>query len=410
MYSNILIRFVGFIALLGSFSAPVLAVTPGVNWKDSYSVNGQCYCDTTYDHDAGTLIVDTPQGQKTTFEICETIGPGPGAEGNPIYNDLQCGNGPGNGALDEDVCPGRVDIGKDGCNVIGPTWNLELYFPAPETPTEGGTTNNPPVDEPDPEALSRTPPADSVLYAFNSFSSKDSRWVLIDANSVANANGTDPDDAHLESTSNNAYLELLPDTKASHTDVANTENVWPAPGTGPQIHYTINFDQAGVYEVYFRSYSNNQFDDGIHIGFDGIWPTSGTDVVGCGIRGHWVWNHCEETAPPTLTIPTSGVHTIQFAAREDGFELDHFALRLRDPISEPSTEPSNESGNSENASSSENGNETNSETGTDNTEQAEPELGQAIMVGGSVAFVSQAATTLVLLLMGFGLLMLRRKD
>jgi hypothetical protein len=55
-----------------------------------------------------------------------------------IYNDVQCGNGPENTAGDEDVgqCPGRVDLGKAGCNQIGPLWDLDdLYASSSNKPS-----------------------------------------------------------------------------------------------------------------------------------------------------------------------------------------------------------------------------------------------------------------------------------
>ena len=97
----------------------------GESWKDSYSVGDRCYCDTTFDHNIGDILVDTPVGTLTVFEACELIGEGPGSEGRPIYNDVQCGNGPANDAGDEDYCPGRVDIGREGCPQIGPVWNFD---------------------------------------------------------------------------------------------------------------------------------------------------------------------------------------------------------------------------------------------------------------------------------------------
>ena len=58
------------------------------NWADSYSVNGQCYCATTFDHNIGGVRVRTPEGSKTVREICARIGSGPGIGNNPIYNDV----------------------------------------------------------------------------------------------------------------------------------------------------------------------------------------------------------------------------------------------------------------------------------------------------------------------------------
>lgn len=98
--------------------------TPGNNWSDSYSVDGKCYCATTFDHAIGTYEVDTPVGKRTVQQVCDALGPGPGIEGNPVYNDIQCGNGPANDAGDEGYCPGRVDQGRSGCCTIGPKWDL----------------------------------------------------------------------------------------------------------------------------------------------------------------------------------------------------------------------------------------------------------------------------------------------
>lgn len=119
--------------LCSSNATNAFAITPGGEaWKDSYSVDGQCYCDSTFDHEIGQIIVETPAGPKTVLEVCEAIGPGPGADGNPIYNDVQCGNGPPNDQPDEVLCPGRVDMGEAGCSEIGPRWNLQNLFKAPE--------------------------------------------------------------------------------------------------------------------------------------------------------------------------------------------------------------------------------------------------------------------------------------
>ena len=103
-----------------------LASAQRIGWKDSYSINGKCYCDTTFDHNIGSVMVDGPNGKITVREACRLAGSGP--SGNRVYyNDVQCGNGPPNNAGDEDKsrCPGRVDNGKKGCGVLGPTWNWD---------------------------------------------------------------------------------------------------------------------------------------------------------------------------------------------------------------------------------------------------------------------------------------------
>jgi hypothetical protein len=99
---------------------------------DSFSHDRKCWCDSTLDHDIGNTVVDTPFGKRTVAEVCAAqmaSGKKPSrAPDDPIYNTVQCGNGPSNNAGDEypNVCPGRVDIGGIGCAQIGPKWDFSL--------------------------------------------------------------------------------------------------------------------------------------------------------------------------------------------------------------------------------------------------------------------------------------------
>lgn len=80
--------------------------------------------DTTFDHDIGGFEVETPKGRMTIKALFDDLEQGPGASGRPLYNDIQCGNGPANTAPDEVECPGLVEYGRDGCGQIGPMWDL----------------------------------------------------------------------------------------------------------------------------------------------------------------------------------------------------------------------------------------------------------------------------------------------
>jgi len=448
-------RYLATLFLLLVFAQNTFAVTPGPKWKDSYSVNGQCYCDTTYDHEAGGIVVETPAGNRTVKQICEKIGPGPGAGTNPAYNDVQCGNGPPNNAIDEVLCPGRVDMGSDGCSIIGPTWNLPLFFPDPnasqtsepeqsETLSTGGIppepvvifpeTVEPIVVEVEPEVpvtevevevevaaeLEITPteqtPTESttpeatggstiqpigVAVAASNFSSSDYRWVLVDAESPNNVVGPDSDGSHTNSALGGKYLELLPDVKVTNADLAASDNVWPIPGDGPQVHFAMNIEQAGTYAVYVRAFSTGEFDDTLHVGFDGLWPESGSNIHTCGSRGQWIWTKCETSDPATITIPTSGTHSIQFAARDDGFEFDQFVLQLLNDDGSPAIQP-------ESQLQAQNGLGSNVVIDTSTTDITEPELGQAVAVGvGSIGFASAPIAYFVLLISGLCLLLHR---
>lgn len=111
-----------------------------LGWADSYSANGNCYCEgvTTYDHDIGKVMVNTNTslGVLSVMQICQLLGKGPGREGRPLYNDIQCGNGPANNAGDEDNCPGRTEYGREGCKYIGPKWNFRPFLPPVKAPVK----------------------------------------------------------------------------------------------------------------------------------------------------------------------------------------------------------------------------------------------------------------------------------
>eukprot|EP00903_Cladosiphon_okamuranus_P018810 g17302.t1 len=107
----------------------VVGANPKDNWHDSYSAGGRCYMDTTFDHKIGDVEVETPLGMMKVKDLYDKLEKGPGPDGNPLYNDIQCGNGPPNNAADETECPGLVDHGPEGCGQIGPMWDLSELEP-----------------------------------------------------------------------------------------------------------------------------------------------------------------------------------------------------------------------------------------------------------------------------------------
>ncbi len=123
-----------FLLILGTQAA--FAWTPYAAWRDSYAVDGICYCDSSnFDHGIGDVKVQTPDGyRRSVRQICADInhrfGQG-AATGRTPYNTIACGNAPANDAPDEDLvtgCPGRVDIGEAGCFEIGPQWPLKRLY------------------------------------------------------------------------------------------------------------------------------------------------------------------------------------------------------------------------------------------------------------------------------------------
>ncbi len=107
-----------------------------IYWSDSYSVDGQCYCDTTFDHNLGGVTVGTPVGLRSVAQICSDISKvfGQGRSyGRKYYNTVQCGHDPANSASDEQSCPGFLTDGLGrpntaGCDARGARWNLALLY------------------------------------------------------------------------------------------------------------------------------------------------------------------------------------------------------------------------------------------------------------------------------------------
>lgn len=104
----------------------------GAGWADSYQSNGLCWCKSSFDHglDDGSVTFVINGEKRYINEICDELKNHPDfesyANGDALYNDIQCGNGPANNhdIYDETYCPGLVTEGNEGCTVTGPTWDL----------------------------------------------------------------------------------------------------------------------------------------------------------------------------------------------------------------------------------------------------------------------------------------------
>jgi len=163
------------------------------------------------------------------------------------------------------------------------------------------------------------------------FTAKNERWVLTSPGNTPNFRD-DPDAPHNGSASGKANLELLPDTRVTHSDPTSggpDGSLWGNPGPGPSIDYLVNFTEPGQYLVYVKTYSTGSEDNGIHVGINGTMPNSGKRMQTCA-KNKWVWTsaqrtneeHCGVPKQIWLDVPVAGPNKITFYAREDGFELD----------------------------------------------------------------------------------------
>ncbi|MEL6109007.1 MAG: DUF5060 domain-containing protein [Planctomycetota bacterium] len=145
----------------------------------------------------------------------------------------------------------------------------------------------------------------------------------------------DGDPSHVGGASGGAYLEILPDTRRTHGDkLIRGTNFSPEPGKMAVLHYNVHFSTPGTYYVWVRAHSTGSEDNGLHVGIDGTWPSSGQRLQWCAGKQTWRWEskqrteeeHCGEPYKIFLEVDKPGNHVIHFSMREDGFEFDKFIL------------------------------------------------------------------------------------
>ncbi len=174
----------------------------------------------------------------------------------------------------------------------------------------------------------------AVKVEAENYSSKHPDWRRFSSTSTPNVR-PDPDGSHAGSASGRAYMELLPDTRVSHSDrLVSNGNFWNEAGTGPSLTYTVNIPEPGRYIVFAKAYSTGTEDNGIHVGLNNRNPSSGHRMQWCSGKNKWTWgsaqrtssNHCGSPRTIYLDFTFAGANTVTFSAREDGFELDQFIL------------------------------------------------------------------------------------
>jgi hypothetical protein len=109
------------------------------------------------------------------------------------------------------------------------------------------------------------------------------------------------------------------------------------------LTYRVHFATTGRYYVWARLYSTGGEDNGLHVGIDGSWPSSGQRMQWCNGKRSWWWeskqrtdaNHCGEPGRIFLDVDTPGEHTIMVSMREDGTELDKWLMTTDASFSRP---------------------------------------------------------------------------
>lgn len=170
---------------------------------------------------------------------------------------------------------------------------------------------------------------------FNKQSQTENRqWYIISDNAMFDIN-QDEDAPHHIGASNDTYIEILPDTRVTHSDkLVQGENFSNEAGKMGVLHYKVRINNPGRYYVWARAFSTGSEDNGLHVGINGDWPEHGQRMQWCEGKNKWTWEskqrtkdvHCGVAKEIYLDIDKAGIHDIQFSMREDGFEFDKFIL------------------------------------------------------------------------------------
>ncbi len=174
------------------------------------------------------------------------------------------------------------------------------------------------------------------------------RWYLTTKDHTPDVK-PDPDPSHAQGACGRGYLELLPDTRVTHSDpLVNGVSFTNFGGQCSVLYYPVVFTEAGRYYVWVRMNCTGSEDNGLHVGIDGKWPESGARLQFTGRHGKWQWDSRQRTKKVHtgvlgriwLDIEKPGLHTIMFSMREDGFEFDRFLLtKEKNALESKSPEP-----------------------------------------------------------------------
>jgi lysophospholipase L1-like esterase len=131
------------------------------------------------------------------------------------------------------------------------------------------------------------------------------------------------------------YLEVLPNTGTTITSGYVT--------TSAEAEYNVDFTTPGTYYVWTRGSAANGNDDSLHAGINNTGPSSADHLDGFG--SGWTWSrNTKDGAPATITVPSTGNHTVHIWMREDGFRADKILLRTSSSSTPPAAAGPSESG------------------------------------------------------------------
>lgn len=93
----------------------------------------------------------------------------------------------------------------------------------------------------------------------------------------------------------------------------------------PRLDFNVNFTRTGTHYIWVRGFGASGNDDSLHVGLDGVAPTS-SDRLTFPNRTYG-WSRSTMDGPvATINVTTTGVHKINLWMREDGVIADKIVL------------------------------------------------------------------------------------
>jgi hypothetical protein len=109
---------------------------------------------------------------------------------------------------------------------------------------------------------------------------------------------------------------VLPDTDLQFT---------PPYTTSPELIYTINITNTGVYTIWLRGYTPNAAGDSLAVALDDQPVATLTGFT----PGEWSWANSDTSGGVvTIEITEPGLHRLHLWQREDGLRLDRILLTI----------------------------------------------------------------------------------
>ncbi|HEY5945547.1 MAG TPA: PQQ-dependent sugar dehydrogenase [Kofleriaceae bacterium] len=93
----------------------------------------------------------------------------------------------------------------------------------------------------------------------------------------------------------------------------------------PRLDFKVSFVKTGTHYIWIRGSGATGNDDSVHAGLDGAASTSSDRISSFGTA--WTWSKATmDGVSATISVPSTGVHTINLWMREDGFVVDKIVL------------------------------------------------------------------------------------